>query len=471
MGCKMKYNYLAAWVREFEALRAGVDRLTFESNTMRIHLIKDSSLVIVLSPQDSFIYYLESEHAPSKKNEIWPQLKGTFITGISIKPDDRIISIYCEQKDIYGETHIYEIVCELMPPKPNVILVNRDKNLVLDAIVKYSLADNPMRMVLVNQPYYPPKTSFEPDLNETASIPADSNADTMNEYFVQRHMKTLLPADNKSNLDAKIRLLNRELKRLNKKLGLQKQDLNSALKMDYYFACAEAIKPNMQQITPGQEELVTTNYHDPELGEIRVPLYPDKSPQQNLNYYLKKYHKAKSGKSFIEINLQRTREEIDAMQALINRMENGEDLDVDGRDKGHNIRQRINQIDRILQFRIDEAWQVYIGRKAKENDFISTKLGKAHDWWFHSRIYRGAHVLLKNYRKQEPPVDLIRACCALAAWYSQAKFSVNVPVDYTQVRYLRKPKGSAAGFITYTNYKTFFANPKDIRSIKEELGL
>jgi predicted ribosome quality control (RQC) complex YloA/Tae2 family protein len=73
-----------------------------------------------------------------------------------------------------------------------------------------------------------------------------------------------------------------------------------------------------------------------------------------------------------------------------------------------------------------------------------------------------AHVLLRNYRKQEPGADIIRLCSSLAAWYSSAKFSVNVPVDYTQVRYVRKPRGSAAGFVTYTNYKTCFANPLDI---------
>ncbi|MCK9558368.1 MAG: NFACT RNA binding domain-containing protein [Candidatus Cloacimonetes bacterium] len=467
----MKYGYLAAWVREFEELKASVDRITLHQNTLYLRLIKAGVLVIVLSPQDSFIYHRESVDLLKKTSEIWPQLKGTLISQIAIKDNDRIISIFCEQKDIYGENRTFEIVCELMPPKPNVILINREKNVVVDALVRYSLADNPMRMVLANQPYYPPQTSFEPDKKEIIQIPANSGASSINDYFAQRHQKVLLPADSKSTLDSKIRLLNKELKRLNKKLDLQLQDLKNALKMDYYFACAEAIKPNMKLIIPGQEELIVTNYHDPLLAEIHVPLFPEKSPQQNLHYYLKKYQKAKSGKAIIEINLERTRGEIEAVQALISRMESGEDLDVDTHDKSSSIVQKINQLDRILQLRIDENWQVYIGRKAKENDFISTKLGKAQDWWFHSRIYRGAHVLLKNYRKQEVPAELIRACCALAAWYSQAKFSVNVPVDYTQVRYLRKPKGSAAGFITYTNYKTFFANPKDIRAIKEELGL
>ncbi len=467
----MKYNFLAAWVSEFQGFIGNLDKISIFENTMYLCLIKSSPLVIVLSPQDSFIYKQQEPAIPKAAHEIWTQLRGVAITGISIRDNDRIISIHLMQKDIYGERKELDLVCELMPPKPNVILVKHESRLVLDALLKYSLADNPMRMVLVNQAYYPPQTSFEPEQNQSIEIPEHYQTSSLNEYFRQRHQQILLPKDAKSNTESKIRLLQKEIKRLNKKLRLQEQDMENALKMDYYQACAEAIKPNMHQIEPGQTELVATNYLDPAMAEIRIPLLADKSPHQNLQFYLKKYHKAKNGKSIIEININRTRGEIEAIQKLVLRLEHREDLDLDMRDKSGNISHKINQLDRILQLKISDGWHIYIGRKAKENDFISTKVGKAQDWWFHSRIYRGAHVLLKNHRKQEPPAELVRACCALAAWYSQAKFSINVPVDYTQIRYVRKPKGSAAGFVTYSNYKTFFANPKDIRAVREELGL
>lgn len=467
----MKYNFLAAWAYQHRALNAVVDRILFQANALTLYLVKAPALVIVTSAQDSFIYQDPEPAKPTADREIWQQLRGAAITGISIKPDDRIISIHLLQKDIYGERKQIEMLCELMPPKPNVILLKQDSRLVLDALIKYSLADNPMRMVLVNQPYYPPQTSFEPDQSEGVTIPDSYQTQSLDIYFRLRHQQILLPSDAKSTIDGKIRFLKKELKRLHKKHKLQEQDLENALKMDYYQACAEAIKPNMHQIEPGQEELIVTNYFDPAMGDIKIPLQPDKSPQQNLHYYIKKYRKAKTGKSIIEINIKRTIDEMAAVQKLIQRLEAGEDIDLDMRDKGGSISQKVDQLDRILQLKIGDGWHIYIGRKAKENDFITTKVGKAQDWWFHSRIYRGAHVLLKNHRKQEPPAELVRACCALAAWYSQAKFSVNVPVDYTQIRYVRKPKGSAVGFVTYSNYKTFFANPKDIRVVREELGL
>ncbi len=112
-----------------------------------------------------------------------------------------------------------------------------------------------------------------------------------------------------------------------------------------------------------------------------------------------------------------------------------------------------------------------VGRKARENDFVTTQLAQPHDWWFHTRIYRGSHILLRCFRKTDPSPELLNLCCSLAAWYSKARFSINVPVDYTQVRYVRKPRKSAPGFVTYTSHHTVFAEPKDLRTVRSELKL
>jgi len=328
-----------------------------------------------------------------------------------------------------------------------------------------------MRMVLSNQPYFVPKTSFTPETAQELKIPPveGQQAEDVNSFFALKHKLSLQGSEHDDQLRHKAKLLARELKKVQKRLAMQEQDLQSAEKAEYYHACAEAIKPNMGSIKPGQTELTTTDYLSPEMAQIGVSLQPDKSPLQNLNYYIKKYQKAKNGLSIIKINIQKTLAEIEAIQALISRVDAGEDLDLDYRDSTRVMSQKVQQLDKILNLRLSEDWHIYIGRKARENDYITTKLGKAQDWWFHSRIYRGAHVLLRNYKKKEVTADLIRICCSLAAWYSQAKFSVNVPVDYTQIRYVRKPRGSAAGFVTYTNYRTFFATPQDLRSVRSEL--
>jgi predicted ribosome quality control (RQC) complex YloA/Tae2 family protein len=466
----MKYVYLAKWVKEYADFSATLDTIWLDQDALFLGLNRGAALVFVLSPKDSFIYHQDECPIPKNAHELWKNLRNSLLRNIQISPDDRILTFELHHKDIYGEDKDYLLLCELMPPKPNLILIKKDTGLIHDALFKYSLADNPMRMVLVNQPYYPPQTSFIPDHQEVAIIPQSYETDSVNEYFRYRHQQILKPQDREALLDHKEKILQKELKRLHKRLDSQKQDLANAEKAEYYHACAEAIKPNMHLIKAGQTKLQTTDYLDPELGEIHVPLLSDKSPQQNLKYYIKKYQKAKNGLAIIGINIARTKAEIVAVNKLLQRLQAGEDLDLDLKDKSGSITQKISQTDKILHFRYNEDWQIYIGRKARENDFVTTKLGKAQDWWFHCRIYRGAHVLLRNLKKQNINNELIELCCSLAAWYSQAKFSVNVPVDYTQIRYVRKPKGSAAGFVTYSNYKSVFATPKDLRQIKRELN-
>jgi len=465
----MKHAFLARWVEDLKDFAEVIDKVRLDDGAVYISLVKSGTMLILLSPADSFIYLSNEIRIPKEAHEIWSFLRNSKISSIRIKEDDRIIYMDLHYKDIYGEARDYEMVIELMPPKPNVILIKKDTALIQDALVKYSLADNPMRMVLVNQPYYPPKTSFKPDPPNNVEIPEGFDCTDINSYFAKKHQEILKPHDRETDIRQKLKVVNKERKRLQKKLKLQEQDLANAEKAEYYHACAEAIKPNMSQIAPGQESLTTINYLDPEMKDITIDLHSDKSPRQNLAYYIKKYQKAKNGLSIIKLNLARTKSEIDAISKLISRLESGADIDLEIKGKTGGITQRMSQVDKVLQFRYSDDWQIYIGRKAKENDFVTTKLGKAQDWWFHSRIYRGAHVLARNYKKKSIPDELIEICCSLAAWYSQAKFSVNVPVDYTQIRYVRKPKGSPAGFVTYTNYKTVFANPRDLRSIKREL--
>lgn len=469
----MKYAFLSAWAEQYKDFSAQLENINLAEDSLHLNLKKGGKLVILLLMRDSFIYHSAEQGAAKVGPELWPQLRNSRISEPRIFEQDRIIEFKLENTDIYGETRHYLLICELMPPKPNVILCKIPGMAVVDALQKYSLADNPMRMVLANQPYYPPQTSFMPELNPNLQIPAveGTQANDINAYFALMHQHSQHKTDKDAQQIRKLKILEREQKKVQKRLKMQQQDLKNAEQAEYFHACAEAIKPNMGSIKAGQRELSTTDYLSPNLDSITVPLLPDKSPLQNLNHYIKKYQKAKNGLAIIRLNIAKTESELHSMLALIQRLQAGEDLDIDSRDNSQVMSQKVQQLDRILNLRIDDHWQIYIGRKAKENDYITTKLGKAQDWWFHSRIYRGAHVLLRNYKKQEPQPELIRMCCALAAWYSQAKFSVNVPVDYTQIRYVRKPRGSAAGFVTYTNYKTCFADPRDIRSVKSELGL
>ncbi|HNZ89562.1 MAG TPA: NFACT RNA binding domain-containing protein, partial [Candidatus Cloacimonas acidaminovorans] len=267
--------------------------------------------------------------------------------------------------------------------------------------------------------------------------------------------------------------LKKELQKLQKKREKLQQDLTNAEKADFWLACAECLKTNLHNLKTGRESFTAINYLDPALKEIEIPLQKDKSPQENLQSYLKKYHKAKNGLQIITKNLAQTDAEIEKIKDLIAKAEKGELPDsgiLPSKPTGHKIVQNAILADKILKLKINDEFQILIGRRAKENDYLTTQLARPYDYWFHCRIYHGAHIVLKCLKKTEPSPQLIELCCNLAAWFSKAKFSTNVPVDYTQIRYVRKPRKSPPGFVTYTNFKSVFATPMSLKEVREKLS-
>ncbi len=465
----MQYTHLAAWVRETGEIRSSLEACYIIEDRLILLLKGGQKLCFVLSSADSFAY-LSNEHLALDAAKLMFQgIKNAQLAGLEINGSDRIIYLNLLFRDIYQQQTEYVIVAEMMPPQANVILCQKKgaKLNIIDAVRKYSYADNPQRQVLPGLEYTAPKTAFTPE-SMIEMPPVPQGFTDWNTYLRKHYEDDIRNRGIEQKRNSQKAQLKRELKKLEKKLKLQEQDLAEATKADLWRDYAEALKPNLKAIAKGQNIFVTINYFDTEMKEIQVPLLADKSPHENLQHYLKKYHKAKNGLGIISQNIAKTKEELERSQELLNRMEAGEEIDLNLKSgtSAEQIIQKANALDKLLSLQVGEEWQIVIGRKAKENDFVTTQLGRPHDWWFHSRIYHGAHVLLRCLKKKDPSPELIRHCCNLAAWYSQAKHSLNVPVDYTQIRFVRKPRKAAPGYVIYTNQHTVYATPMDIREVR-----
>ncbi len=127
------------------------------------------ALCIVLGKRDTFMF-LQNNFSPLQEGKkIWQQLTNCHLTGISLAENDRLAYLELQQRDIYQQHKKYLLVAELMPPQPNAVLVDADLK-ILDAIHKYSYADNPQRQILPGLIYTPPKTSFQPIIQATPLI-------------------------------------------------------------------------------------------------------------------------------------------------------------------------------------------------------------------------------------------------------------------------------------------------------------
>ena len=113
-----------------------------------------------------------------------------------------------------------------------------------------------------------------------------------------------------------------------------------------------------------------------------------------------------------------------------------------------------------MEFRTDAGLRVSVGKNNSQNDQLTTKLASKGDWWLHTQKIHGSHVILWTGGEEPDEVSVAQAA-SLAAWYSQGRAAGKIPVDYTPVKFVKKPAGARPGMVVYTTYRTLMAQPDE----------
>jgi predicted ribosome quality control (RQC) complex YloA/Tae2 family protein len=114
-----------------------------------------------------------------------------------------------------------------------------------------------------------------------------------------------------------------------------------------------------------------------------------------------------------------------------------------------------------MKYVSSDGFQIYVGRNNIQNDYLTFRIAEKTDIWLHTLNIPGSHVILKT--NGEMPTDTaLGEAAQLAAFYSKASDSSQVPVSYTAVKNVKKPSGAKPGFVIFSNSKTAFVTPKQI---------
>ena len=111
-----------------------------------------------------------------------------------------------------------------------------------------------------------------------------------------------------------------------------------------------------------------------------------------------------------------------------------------------------------LEFRSTAGLRISVGRNNLQNDLLTTKRAAKGDYWFHTQKIHGSHVILWT-QGQQPDEQSLQEAAMLAAWFSQGREGKKVPVDYTPVKFVKKPAGARPGMVIYTTYQTAYVDP------------
>lgn len=257
--------------------------------------------------------------------------------------------------------------------------------------------------------------------------------------------------------------------RLRRKIAAQEQELAESKNRDKWRVYGELITANLYRMERGMSRLTAQNYYDPDCADVDIPLDVRLSPQENAAKYFKKYTKAKTAEKYITAQLEKARVELTYLESVLQELtlaESEQDFNdiraelTDGgylRAKGRKQPQRPSK---PREFRSTAGLRILVGRNNRQNDRLTAKDAEKWDIWLHTQRIHGSHVILCTGGAQPDEQSLLEAA-SLAAYFSQAQNSTKVPVDFTQVKYVKKPAGSPPGFVKYTNYKTILADPSE----------
>lgn len=268
--------------------------------------------------------------------------------------------------------------------------------------------------------------------------------------------------------------IKKENKRLNKKLKLQQKSVLDAEEGDQYRLYGELLTANLYRVGRGLNEVELENYHDPELKTITIPLIPERSGAENAQNYFKKYNKARNTLVAAQKMANQTSEELQYLEGVataVELAENAEELGeirqelvsqgylkspaaVQGKKQAKARQPKLKP----LEFTSSEGFTVLVGKNNRQNDTLTLKTAEDTDIWLHTCKIPGSHVIIRAGGRPVPDQTLLEAA-ALSAYYSRARESSNVPVDYTLRKHVKKPNGAKPGYVIYEKQKTVYVDP------------
>ena len=221
--------------------------------------------------------------------------------------------------------------------------------------------------------------------------------------------------------------------RQQRKLAGQGEEYRRTEEREQIRKTAELITANLYRIRKGDRVLRCQDYYDPECPEIEIPLDPLKSPQQNAAALYREYNKLKAAREHLDGLIREGEVRLDYLTRT-RKPERGKSQ-------------------APLRFRSDDGFEILVGRNNLQNDELTTKLGRRTDYWLHTQRIHGSHVLIRC-EGENPSVTAITQAAVIAAYYSQGRGGGKIPVDYTMLRFVRKPSGAMPGKVIYTDYST-----------------
>ena len=285
---------------------------------------------------------------------------------------------------------------------------------------------------------------------------------------------TLSAAPRTSMHQDTVRRVKTELEKALRKLRLLTNELADSQNAAEYRQYADLLMGSLHLMTPGQHKIEVPDLYSGTADEttvslVEIPLDPALGPMANVQRYYKKYSRAKRAQELIQQQIIQCREDILYLESIalslndsISRQETLEiiqELIESGYMPATGRPRSFSKPSEPRKIALSSGSVIFVGRNNRQNDIVTFKTAQPRDLWFHTKDIPGSHVILRSAGGSPSLPDMEKAA-HLAAWFSKARESANVPVDYTERRFVKKPSGAKPGFVIYEKQKTLWMTPE-----------
>jgi predicted ribosome quality control (RQC) complex YloA/Tae2 family protein len=266
------------------------------------------------------------------------------------------------------------------------------------------------------------------------------------------------------------KIINNNIDRCDKKIKILTETLKECDTKDSYKLQGELLTANIYSLKKGDKVATVINYYSENSHYIEIKLDENKTPSENIQYYYKKYNKFKKSEEMALIQTALTENELQYLHSVLTNI-----LNVESYNEIEDIRDELIETGYItfkksskgkkakptkpMHFISSDGTDIFVGRNNIQNDFLTLKFANKNDIWLHTKDIPGSHVIIKNTGNISE--DTLLEAGNLAAFFSKSKNSSSVPVDYTEVKNVRKPSGAKPGMVIYSTNKTIYLTPKE----------
>ncbi len=294
----------------------------------------------------------------------------------------------------------------------------------------------------------------------------------LDEYYFRRDLNDRM----KSKAQDILKLLANSSARIAKKLDIQRAELEKCAEREQYRKKGDLINANLHQLQKGDLLVEVLDYYSEDGATVCILLDPLLTPAQNAQKYYREYRKLQAAEQHLTGLIEQGKAElayIDSVLDLLSRAESERELGEirqELMDEGIIRRRKAAQGKQPpklppLRFRSDDGFLILVGRNNRQNDSLTLRESRKQDVWLHTLNIPGSHTVIVCHGDQspgeKPPARTIEQAAQLAAYYSGARESGLVPVDYTLIRDVSKPRGAKPGMVIYTHQSTLYVHPDE----------